>query len=269
MKAGQEARNMAGSASNSAALGMAARIGFAANGLMHVLIGYIALRIAFHHGGESDQSGAFAQLMKLPGGMIVLWVTVVGLAALSLWFLLQAGLGIGSSSKKRWARSLVSLAKAVAYVSVAWTAFSFILRRPSDSSASTTQASGTILSLHGGQLLLIALGIVTAVIGGYFIYKGARRKFRDDIQVPSGRSERAVVVLGMTGYIAKGIAILTLGILFIIAAVKVDPQAASGLDGALKALTELPFGETILAVVGIGLIAYGLYSFARARLARL
>ena len=269
MKASQEAHKMAGRAGNSAALGMAARIGFAANGLMHLLMGYIAIRIAFHHGGESDQSGAFAQLMKLPGGMIVLWVTVVGLAALALWFLLQASLGIGSSSKKRWARSLISLGKAVAYISVAWTAFSFILRRPSDSSASTSEASGTILSLPGGQLLLIVVGIITAIIGGYFIYKGALQKFRDDIQVPSGRAGRAVVVLAMTGYIAKGIAILTLGILFIIAALKVDPQAASGLDGALKALTELPYGEAILAVVGLGLIAYGLYSFARARLARL
>ncbi|MDD0856881.1 DUF1206 domain-containing protein [Arthrobacter alpinus] len=47
----------------------------------------------------------------------------------------------------------------------------------------------------------------------------------------------------MTGYIAKGIAIVTLGVLFIVAAVQVDPKDATGLDGALKALVALPFGR--------------------------
>ncbi|MDJ0313527.1 DUF1206 domain-containing protein [Arthrobacter sp. H35-D1] len=269
MKAGRKARTAASRAGNSNTLAMIARIGFAANGLTHVLIGYLAIRVALHQGGESDQSGAFAQLLKLPGGMIVLWIIVAGLAALSLWLLLQAALGLGSSSKKRWVRSLGSLGSAVAYIAVASTALSFALRRPSDSSSSSTEASGTILSLPGGQALLIAVGLVTVGIGGYFIYKGARQKFRKDITVPSGRSERPVVVLAMTGFIAKGIAILTLGILFIVAAVQVDPKEASGLDGALKALTELPFGEAILVGVGVGLIAYGLYCFALVRLARL
>ncbi len=269
MRARQKAQNAARQARNSDTLATIARVGFAANGLMHLLMGYLAIRIALHQGGDSDQSGAFAQLMKLPGGMIIVWITVVGLAALSLWLLLQASLGIGSSSKKRWARSLVSLGKGGTYIALTWTALSFALRRPSDSSSTTRQASGTILSLPGGQVLLIAVGVITAVIGGYFIYKGARQKFRSDIDVPSGRSERAVVVLAVTGYIAKGIAIFTLGILFVVAAVQVDPEEAAGLDGALKALTELPFGEGLLIVIGGGLIAYGLYSFARARLARL
>ena len=63
--------------------------------------------------------------------------------------------------------------------------------------------------------------------------------------------------------------VLIIVVLFVVAAVKVNPQDASGLDGALKSLAALPFGEAILLIVGIGLIAYGLYSFAYARLARL
>ncbi|MFQ4148809.1 DUF1206 domain-containing protein [Arthrobacter sp. LAPM80] len=269
MRPGREARRAASRAGNSRALTLIARIGFAASGLMHLLMGYIAIRIAFHQSGESDQSGAFAELIKFPGGMIVIWVAVVGLAALGLWLLLQAGLGIGSSSKKRWVRSLVSLGKGVAYLALAFTALSIALRRPTSSTASTRHATATLLALPGGQILLIVLGIVTAGIGGYLIYKGARKKYCEDIALPSGHSQTAITVLAMTGYIAKGIAILTLGVLFVIAAIKVDPQDASGLDGAVKSLAALPFGEVILIVVGVGLIAYGLYSFARARLARL
>lgn len=269
MNAAGDAHQAVRKAGNSRALTTVARVGFAASGLMHLLMGYLAIRIANHQGGESDQSGAFAQMAKLPGGMILLWVTVVGLAALALWLLVQAALGIGSSSKKRWVRSLVSLGKGVAYAALASTALSLALRHPSDSSKSAQQASGTILSLPGGQVLLIAVGLVTAGIGGYFIYKGARQKFHEDIVLPSGQARKAVDVLGMTGYIAKGIAIVTLGVLFIIAAVRVDPGDAAGLDGALKALAALPFGEAILIMIGVGLLAYGLYSFVRARLARL
>ncbi|MGA7205383.1 MAG: DUF1206 domain-containing protein [Specibacter sp.] len=269
MKNGNDARRAANDAGNSTVVTLIARIGFGASGLMHLIMGYIAVRIALHHGGESDQSGAFAQLTKLPGGTFLLWVTVAGLAALALWLLLQAGLGIGSSSKKRWVRSLVSLGKAAAYIALAWTALAFALKRPASSTANTRHASGAILSLPGGQALLILVGLATAGIGGYFIYKGARQKFRDDIRLPGGPSKPAIVVLAMTGYIAKGIAIIAVGVLFVVAAVKVNANDASGLDGGLKSLAALPFGEAILIIIGLGLMAYGLYSFARARLARI
>lgn len=269
MSTTRKVRRVARRAGNNQALTLIARIGFAASGLMHLIMGYLAIRIAFHRGGTSDQSGAFAQLTKLPGGTIILWITVAGLAALALWLLLQAALGIGSSSKKRWARSLVSLGKGAAYIALTFTALSFALRQPSDSSTSARQASGTILSLPGGQALLILVGLVTAGVGGYFIVKGARKKFHKDITVPSGHYGHAIDVLGMSGYIAKGIAILTLGILFVVAAVNIDPNDAAGLDGALKTLAALPLGEAILIMIGVGLVAYGLYSFARARLATL
>jgi len=269
MNVGRGAKRAARKAGDSPFVTIIARVGFAASGIMHLLMGYIAVRIALHHGGESDQSGAFAQLTKLPGGTIVLWVTVVGMAALALWLLLQASLGIGSSSKKRWVRSLISVGKAAAYLALAWTALAFVLHRPSSSTSTTRHASGTILSLPGGQTLLIIVGLATAGMGGYFIYKGARQKFRDDIQLRGRRSDLAVIALAMTGYIAKGIAIIAVGVLFIVAAIKINPQDASGLDGALKSLAGLPYGQAILIIIGLGLMAYGLYSFARARLARL
>ena len=165
MTAGRKARRAAGNAGSSRALIMAARVGFAASGLIHLLMGYIAVRVALHHGGESDQSGAFAQLIKRPGGDVALWITVIGFAALALWLLLQAALGIGSPSKKRWARSLVSLGKAAAYLALAWTALAFALKRPKSATSSARQASGTILSLPGGQVLPVIVGLATAGVG--------------------------------------------------------------------------------------------------------
>ena len=73
----------------------------------------------------------------------------------------------------------------------------------------------------------------------------------------------------MVGYVAKGVAIAVVGVLFVVAAVTHDPEKAGGLDAALKSLAALPFGQVILWIVGAGLVVYGVYCFARARYARL
>jgi hypothetical protein len=101
------------------------------------------------------------------------------------------------------------------------------------------------------------------------IAKGARRTFKQDLTMPGGTAGRVVTVLGVVGYIAKGIAVAVVGILFIVAAVTLDAKKATGLGGALKALVSLPFGATLLVAVGVGLMAFGVYTFARARYARI
>ncbi|HEY8294410.1 MAG TPA: DUF1206 domain-containing protein, partial [Micrococcaceae bacterium] len=182
---------------------------------------------------------------------------------------IQAALGIGSSSKKRWVRSGISVAKAVVYFGLGGSALTVALGGSTNSKASEQNASSTVLSLPGGVVLLVVAGLVTAGIGGFFLVKGVRQKFRDDITLPRGPAEPAVIALGIAGYAAKGIAIFAVGVLLVIAAVTLNPGDAQGLDGALKSLAALPVGQLILIAVGVGLIAYGLYSFARAKLARL
>ena len=59
-----------------------------------------------------------------------------------------------------------------------------------------------------------------------------------------------------------------MGILFITAAIQQRAGKATGLDGALRSLRDLPAGTVILLVIALGLLAYGVYSFARARYAR-
>jgi hypothetical protein len=246
-----------------------ARVGFAASGLVHVLLGYLAIRVAFHRQEDTDQGGALAAVAKLPGGVFVLWIAVVGLFGLALWLVIQAVLGIGSSSKKRWVRSIVSAGKAVAYLALGITALTFARGGSSDSGDSAQTASASVLSLPGGPILLGIAGLGAVGIGGYFIYKGIAKRFTDDLSLPPGRAGRTVTGLGVAGYVAKGIAVTTVGILLIVAAVQVDPDDATGLDGALKSLAALPFGIIILTAVGVGLIAYGIYTFVRARYARL
>ncbi|WP_130177370.1 DUF1206 domain-containing protein [Cryobacterium sp. SO1] len=266
----RSAGRAAQSAGNNPHLKTLAKVGYAVNGLLHALIGAIAISLAVGAGGESaDQSGALGQLAQSPGGIFVIWAIVVGLTALGLWQLLQAFLVPGTDPKKVWGHRLKELGKGVAYLFVAGTALTVALTGSADSSGSTASASATVLALPGGPVLLMAAGIAVLAIGGYFVYKGAARRFTEDLAVPAGTLGTVTVGLGVAGYIAKGIAVGVVGILLIVAGFTVDPSQSTGLDGALRSLAALPFGVAILVLVGLGLIAYGVYCFFRARFARL
>ncbi|CAN5122630.1 DUF1206 domain-containing protein [Frigoribacterium sp. UYMn621] len=267
------ASNIARQAKNSPILSMLARTGYAVNGILHILIGGIAIGVASGvgagSGGEADQSGALGALASAPGGVFVLWVVFVGLAALGIWQLLSAALVREPDATKRAAHVAGELGKAVAYLAIAVTAFTFARGGSSNSASSTSSFSATLLATPGGVFLLVVLGLGVLAIGVVFVVRGVRQSFAKRIRVPGGTAGKAVIALGVVGYVAKGIAVGVVGILFIVAAATTNASQATGLDGALKALLGLPFGGVILVVVGLGVIAYGLYCFARARLARL
>jgi hypothetical protein len=259
------ATSTAHSVRDNTAFRAAARAGFAVNGLLHILIGGIALGVAFGGGeGDADQGGALQALAGNPLGAIVLWVVVVGLWALGIFQLITAFL-----TGDDWKDKLKEGGKGIAYLAVGFTAFTFARGGSTDSAKQTEDLSATLLKTPGGVVLLVVLGLVVAAIGVYFVIKGGKKKFLDDISLPGGTVGNATTKLGMVGYIAKGIAIIVVGLLFLVAAFTSDATKASGLDGALKSLVELPFGVIVLAAVAIGLIAFGVYSFVRARYAKL
>lgn len=269
MIATTRARSAAGSARSSPVLRVLARAGFVASGAIHVALGLLAVRVALHQSARSDQSGAIQEVGRLPGGPVLLWVMTVALFGLALWLILAAVFAVGAQDSKRWSRVLVNAAKAAAYAALAFTALAFARGSSSDSRTATESASSNVLRMPGGQVLLVLVGLVAVGVGVYMIVKGVRRKFRKDLAMPKGTAGTAVSVLAIVGYVAKGIAVVAVGVLFVVAAVTLDPDRASGLDGGLRALTTIPFGRILLVLIGVGLVAFGVYTFVRARYARL
>ncbi|PWC06382.1 DUF1206 domain-containing protein [Mycetocola zhujimingii] len=262
------ARSAASRLQDNHAFQLMARGGFAVNGLLHILIGGIALSVAFGSGGEADQGGALSGLAASPGGTFLLWTVTIGLWALGLFQVLETVL-VRGSDKDAWAERAKEGGKAIAYLAIGFSAFSVAVGGGSSSSGQTQGLTATLLASPGGVFVVVLLGLGVLAVGVYFVVKGARKKFLEDITAPAGKTGRTVTVLGQTGYIAKGIAIAVVGILFCVAGFTADASEATGLDGALKSLAELPLGPVILTVVALGLIAYGVYCFARARFARL
>lgn len=256
----------------SGALKAVARSGYAVSGVLHLLIGWLAVRLATGDAGASaDQSGALAQLASAPGGRVLLWVAVVAFAVLGLWELAEAVFGGFDVQGNRTAAARVKAgARAAVYLALAASTVAFAAGLKTSSSQQTTDFTASLMGSTIGRVLLVAIGLAVLAVAGYHCYKGVTRKFTDDLQGGSGgRVGTAVVVLGVVGYVAKGVALAVVGVLFIVAVLQSDPSEASGLDGALRTLGEQPYGDPLLVAVGLGIVAYGIYSFARARYARL
>ncbi|GAA4830794.1 DUF1206 domain-containing protein [Luteimicrobium xylanilyticum] len=262
------ARGAASSVRDSAALRAGARIGFAAAGLVHILLGVVALRVAFGGSGSADPAGALATLQDEPGGPLLLWVVLVALVLLGLFLLLEGAL-LRGTDRDAWAKRGKKLATGIAYLAVAATAFGVVHSHRSSSKGTTRTWSARLLDAPGGRVLLFVVALVVLGVATYFVVKGVKAKFRDDIRVPAGSLGSVVMVLGRTGYVAKGVALGVVAVLTGAAALTADASKSGGLDSALKSLVALPAGVVLLAVVAVGLIAYGVYFFARAKYARL
>ncbi len=263
------ATGAARAAQDSTAFRVIARIGYVVLGILHILIGAIAISIATGGGGEADQGGALAAIQQTPAGVFLLWAIVVGLAALAVWQIAEAFLERNPDTKKKWGYRIKYLGTAAAYIAIAITGLVYALGGQSDSSESSQSFSAGLLATPGGVFVLALVGLIVAGIGIAFIVRGITKAFEKNLDLPAGKAGEGIVTFGVIGYIAKGIAIGVAGILFIVAAITSDPESAGGLDAALHALAELPFGPIILWIVGAGLIIYGLFCFARARYAKM
>lgn len=240
------------------ATGFLARLGYAASGVLHILLGIIAARIAwFRTGGSADQSGAFATLRNEPLGAVALAVLTVGFAGLAVW---QVSTAVGAA--RGAGDRLKAAGKAVVYGALTWTGARFLLGRPSSSRGQSEDFTAKLMAEPGGRIAVGAVGVVVLVIALFHVYKGWSGRFRRDLARDPGRF---VTAAGHVGYVAKGVALGVLGALFVTAATQDRPTRAGGLDAALRTLGQQPFGSVLLTVVAVGLVAYGVYCFGRAR----
>ena len=82
--------------------------------------------------------------------------------------------------------------------------------------------------------------------------------------MPTG-SRRIVWFLGTFGTAARGVVIALTGFFLVRAAWDYDPSKARGLDGALRnTVADSDTGRLLVAVVAVGMVAFGLYCYAEA-----
>jgi hypothetical protein len=262
-------KHTASRAADSKPLEYVARGGFIGYGVVHLIFAWIAFQVAFGGSGkESDQSGAFQQLGTSGGGKVLLVLIAIGMVGLAVWQGFEAAIGeSGPQNKTAIAERVTSGVRAVLYLSLAWYAVNTLRGAKSSMADNQENRSAGIMAHSGGRWLIGLVGIVVLGVGiGIFVY-GVKKKFLEHLNTgqmaPSVR--KSTTRLGMGGYAAKGVAYAIAGALVVVAAVTYDPDKARGLDAALKTLAGHPWGVWLLALIGLGIAAFGIYCFAQAR----
>lgn len=236
-----------------------ARLGYAASGLLHLVLAWLTLQLVLGHGGGSaDQTGALARLAGTPVGGALLWVLLAGFVLLGLWQVTEA---VG----RRGTHRIKPAAKAVVYAALAYSTVSVMQGSGGGSGQQTTSATARLMSQPAGVWLVGVVGVAVVAVGVFHVVKGMRAGFLQDLRE---RPHRWVVAIARLGYIGKGLALGAVGTLFALAAVTHDPAEAGGLDQALHRLLDLPAGPLLVGAVAVGFACYGAYSLARARYAR-
>jgi small-conductance mechanosensitive channel len=270
---GQQAARAAQQAADSKWIERTARVGLAARGLVYVLIGILALQIAFVDRAErADQQGAFQTLAQNGFGKAILWLVIIGFVGYGLWQATEAAWGHRRERDdgKRTASRVESAVKAAIYLILAVVAFR-VVTGTSRSGQGGEQVTAEVLQFPGGQILVALTGVVIVAAAVLLTWRGLRTRFEEylDLSELGPRARSAVINLGKVGYVARGIVFTLVGILVVAAAVTFDPDKARGMDAALRQVAARPYGPWLLGLMALGLMCFGAYSFAESRYRRL
>lgn len=260
-------KSVAKEVGDSTSLELLARAGLIAYGIIHLLVGWLALLMAW--GGStaqsSDLSGALRTVAEQPFGKIMLWLIAGSLLALALW---QASESIwGYRNREGAKRKQVAIGmKAVVYAALGASAARFALGSGSSSSVQQQEATSGLMALPAGRVIVVAAGMFIIGVGVTHVIKGVSKSFLKEIVTSSMSSfaREGVTRLAQIGYIAKGVAVGGVGGLLTYATVTFDPQM-QGLDGALQTLLAQPSGKFLLTVLALGFVAFGLFAMLQSR----
>jgi len=249
-----------------------ARMGFAAKGLVYLIIGGLALRAALGAGGETtDSGGALRTILQQPYGWVLLAVVAVGLAGYAIWRFVQAGLDperTGSDAKGMATRAgyaISGVIHAALTLEAARMAFGFGAGSQGDSGPQDWTAM--VLAQPFGRWIAVAVGLGIAAFGLAELVRAYRTDLPKRLDLSRlGPSARVWVVrFGRMGMAARGVVFGVIGSLLVRAALNYDPGQARGLGGALDSLHQQAYGRWLLGLVATGLIAYGFFELVQAR----
>ncbi len=254
-----------------------AQLGFYTKGFLFTVIGILALLVAFGQRGGTlaDPTGALNVIAQLSYGKVFLIIFVVGAVCHGIWNILRGVADVDNAGKK-WqgiAKRIIAVGTGIFYIFLAWTAWIIITTAQVSTQNGTVQKSITalILALPLGTILILIVGLSVIGAGLSECYRGITGKFQEDFRLRElqGWKRKIVTVLGALSFTARAVIFGLIGYYFVLAAIDANPNEATGVDGALRTLSQNFYGKTLLFVAAVGLIAHGILSLYEARYRRI
>jgi hypothetical protein len=261
------------------------RAGWFAKGVVYVIAGFLALSVSARASGwsssnaprgsggqEASPTGAIKTVAGSGGGTVLLWLLAAGMLLYVAWRVVSALLP-GGTDAKAWVQRAGYLASAVIYTTFAISAIALARHATKAPNGNTkvTDLSASIMRHTAGRLVIGLVGLIVIAAGLYRIVKGVTVEVDDELDL-SGLSSARIAWsrrLGAIGEVGRGIGIGLVGVFLLLSAINYDPGEATGLDGALRRLAVHTWGTIVVAVVGVGFVAYGIFclvTFTRRRL---
>jgi uncharacterized membrane protein YidH (DUF202 family) len=248
-----------------------ARLGFAAKGLVYVIIGFLAIKTGLGSTQQvEDSGGALQTLVNEPFGKAMLILVGIGLIGYAVWRFIQA-----VKDPEHEGTDAKGIIKRVGYgisgflhASLAITAFSLSRGgRAGDGDAKAQDWTARLMEQPFGRFLVIAVGAIIIIWAIREFVAAYRAKFMRKMERPdvSPKTLDILRTIGRVGYASRGVVSLIIGFFLLMAGIRYDSSQAKGLQGALESLLQQPYGPYLLALVGLGLIAYGIFQFVNAR----
>ena len=246
-----------------------ARIGLIAKGIVYVILGILAFMAAFEIGGQSNQdsnkTGVFNSIKEFPGGSVILILLAAGLICYSIW----RGIQTFSSDHReiKWSKRARYFFSGIIYLSLAGTAIQMITRNKSKNGDENQYWVSQMLNHSFGQWIVGLGACILAGVGIYQLYYGLSEKYKKHVQQLNLHSTGSSLLLrsGKIGYISRGVVWLIIAFLLFRAALHNNSSEAGDMGKAFSFIESSTFGSYLLAALGIGLIAYGVFNFIRSR----
>ena len=235
------------------------RLGFAARGMVYLLIGVLALTANREDAGPE---GAFDWLQDAPLGAPILYLASLGLLGYALFRLASLLFDVENhgTDRKGIAHRLGHGASAVAHLALAWTAFQFAQgTKQSASEAGAQEAAGSLLSFPFGSVALGLIGIGFLAAAVFQAKSAISAGFNREI---SGDAPAAVKTLGRIGYAARAVVFLVIGWSLVRSAWLGNTEEVKSLGQAVGALAD---DGTLYTLVAAGLLVFGVFSLLLAR----
>ena len=249
------------------------RAGYVARAVLYLTIGLLAATTAFGEGGRlTDSQGALDELYRQPLGIVLIVLMSIGLAGYGVWLAVKAVVNPGNEATGQWPRlrRIGWFADALLHFALAAHAISLL----AGSAAKTDAKSSAASALSSGPMGPTLVAVVGAGLLGYGCYEmfcAWRAKLDEqlDLSPLSASVRQNVVQLCRLGIAARSVVFVISGVFLIAAGVTSDASQARGFGDALQLVREAPYGQTLLAAVALGLIAFGAYQLVEARYRRL
>lgn len=248
----------------------AARAGYAAKGVVYLIVGLLAAQAALGHGRVGDSSDAFSAILEQPLGRVLLGAVALGLLCYAVWRIVTAVAdteGKGSEPKGLATRAGFA-GRALIYGALALEAGRLVMRDGGGGGGggAAEHWSARLMSLPAGRWLLALVAAAIAAYGVYQIVRAATSDVQKHMRLHDldATSARWAVRTSRFGIAARGAIFVMVGWLVAQAALSASAQQAGGTEDALRAFQSAQ-SPWVLGIIALGLIAYALHQFLNAR----